>query len=241
MIQKIANATFFVLMIVLNYLANALPLNGVTTGELSDAYPNLFVPAGLTFSIWGVIYLLLFVLVVFQFSNKYKDFVELIGWGFAFTCIFNGLWILAWHYQWLIVSFVIMLALLATLTFINIRLKSLSFNLLKAGFGVYLGWICIATIANLTALLVQYSWSGWGLSEQFWTIGMIAIGALVVMVAQARLANPFIGVAVTWAFLGIAIRRQADFKAIYYAAIMAMVIVALYTIYQFVRKRVQTN
>ncbi|HPF93546.1 MAG TPA: hypothetical protein PLV65_06405, partial [Tenuifilaceae bacterium] len=70
MIYKIFNIFAFAVMIVLNYLANALPLNGKTTGELSAEYPNLFVPAGLTFSIWGIIYLMLFIFIVVQFRES---------------------------------------------------------------------------------------------------------------------------------------------------------------------------
>lgn len=238
MIQKIANLNFFVLMVVMNYLANALPINGKTTGELSDAYPNLFVPAGITFSIWGVIYLMLLLFVLLQFRESNKEIVQQLGWLFTIGCMLNSLWIVAWHYQWLPVSLVIMLGLLATLVVINISLKGQPVSITKAAFGIYLGWICIATIANVTALLVNYKWGGWGLSEQVWTIVMIAIGASIVLITQVRLSNPFIGLAVVWAFLGIAIKRQPDFQSIFYMAIAGMVVVGLFTVFQFVRGRV---
>lgn len=238
MIQKIANLSFFVLMVVMNYLANALPINGKTTGELSDAYPNLFVPAGITFSIWGVIYLMLLLFVLLQFRESNKEIVQQLGWLFTIGCMLNSLWIVAWHYQWLPVSLVIMLGLLATLVVINISLKGQPVSITKAAFGIYLGWICIATIANVTALLVNYKWGGWGLSEQVWTIVMIAIGASIVLITQVRLSNPFIGLAVVWAFLGIAIKRQPDFQSIFYMAIAGMVVVGLFTVFQFVRGRV---
>lgn len=238
MILKIANLSFFVIMVVMNYLANALPINGKTTGELSDAYPNLFVPAGITFSIWGVIYLMLLLFVLLQFRESNKEIVQQLGWLFTIGCMLNSLWIVAWHYQWLPVSLVIMLGLLATLVVINISLKGQPVSITKAAFGIYLGWICIATIANVTALLVNYKWGGWGLSEQVWTIVMIAIGASIVLITQVRLSNPFIGLAVVWAFLGIAIKRQPDFQSIFYMAIAGMVVVGLFTVFQFVRGRV---
>lgn len=232
---KIVNLLLFVVMVVMNYLANALPLNGNTTGELSDAYPNLFVPAGVTFSIWGVIYLLLFLFVLLQFRESNKAVVSQIGWLFAISCLLNGLWIVTWHYQWLPVSLIVMLGLLVLLIAININLKAQPLGIAKASFGIYLGWICIATISNITALLVNYQWSGWGLSEQVWTITMIVIGASIVLITQVRLSNPFIGVAVVWAFLGIAIKRQPDFQSIFSMAIVAMAVVAIFTVIQFVR------
>ena len=233
--MKIVNLLLFALMLAMNYLANALPLGGKTTGELSDAYPNLFVPAGITFSIWGVIYLMLLLFVLLQFRESNKEMILQIGWLFAINCILNSLWIVAWHYQWISVSLVIMLGLLVTLVFINVNLKEQPLSITKASFGIYLGWICIATIANVTALLVSYNWGVWGLSDQFWTITMIAIGASLVLVTQVQLANPFVGIAVVWAFLGIAIKRQPDFQSIFYMAIAAMVVVALFTVIQFVR------
>src|SRR5665647_795485 len=107
--MRYINILFFAVMIVMNYLANALPLNGKTTGELSDAFPNLFVPAGLTFSIWGVIYLLLLVFCVTQFTSSNQAVISRIGWVFAVTCFFNALWIVAWHYGRLPLSLILSL------------------------------------------------------------------------------------------------------------------------------------
>src|SRR5512133_3141843 len=173
---KYLNLLLFAGMIVMNYLANALPLNNKTTGELSDMYPNLFVPAGLTFSIWGVIYLLLVGYCIIQFSGSNQIAIGSIGWLFAVTCILNASWIVAWHYQKLPLSLIIMVCLLNYLILINIRLTAVAQGLMKAAFGIYLGWICIATIANVTALLVNYNWNGFGLSDVTWTITMISAG-----------------------------------------------------------------
>ena len=138
------NLFLFAGMVVMNYLANALPLNNKTTGQISDAYSNLFVPAGITFSIWGIIYLLLAIYCAAQFSERLQNVSESIGWLFAISCVLNGLWIVSWHYEKLPVSLLIMLGLLVTLIFINIMIKELPFGITKAAFGIYLGWICIA-------------------------------------------------------------------------------------------------
>jgi TspO/MBR family len=231
------NILFFAVMIVMNYLANALPLNGKTTGALSDSFPNLFVPAGITFSIWGVIYLLLLVFCVAQFTSSGQAVVSRIGWLFAVSCIFNALWIVAWHYERLPLSLIIMLGLLVSLIWINIIVKDIPFGLIKAAFGIYLGWICIATIANVTALLVTYNWSGFGLSEETWTIIMIIAGALIAALTLWRLDNPFIGLSVVWAFAGIMIKRQVDYRTIFIVAAVAIGVVALMLLLAFVKKR----
>ena len=231
------NILFFAVMIVMNYLANALPLNGKNTGAISDGFPNLFVPAGITFSIWGVIYLLLLVFCVTQFTSTNQDVVSRIGWLFAVTCIFNALWIVTWHYGRLPLSVIVMLGLLISLIWINIIVKDLPSGLIKAAFGIYLGWICIATIANVTALLVTYNWSGFGLSEETWTIIMIIIGALITSLALWRLDNPFIGLSVVWAFAGIMIKRQVDYRTIFIVAAVAIGVVALMLLLAFFKKR----
>jgi tryptophan-rich sensory protein len=234
--MKYINLVLFAGMIVMNYLANALPLNNRTTGELSDSYPNLFVPAGITFSIWGIIYLLIAAYCVVQFTGSDQEMIGKLSWFFALTCILNALWIVCWHYEKLPLSLILMVGLLLSLIYINIVIKDLPFSIIKATFGVYLGWICIATIANVTALLVNYGWGRLGISEELWAILMIAAGVLIVSLTIFRLNNPFIGLSVIWAFIGIAIKRQADYKSILLTAIIAAIIAGVFTGWVFFRK-----
>lgn len=235
---KYINVVLFAGMLVMNYLANALPLNNKTTGELSDSFPNLFVPAGLTFSIWGVIYILLLLYVIFQFKDSNALAVSKISLAFGITCLLNALWIVFWHYGKLPLSLLVMAGLLASLIYINIAIRDLPFGIIKASFGIYLGWICIATIANVTAVLVTSGWNGFNISQEVWTIIMIAVGTLLVALAIYRLNNPFLGLAVVWAFLGIAIKRQDDYKTILITAVIAMVVISGVTIWGFMRKNI---
>jgi hypothetical protein len=233
---KYINLILFSGMIVMNYLANALPLNNKTTGELSDSFPNLFVPAGLTFSIWGVIYLLLAGYCIVQFTGQNQFTITKISWLFAGSCVLNALWIICWHYGKLPLSLIVMLGMLVALIYINIRIKDIPFGIIKASFGIYLGWICIATIANVTALLVHYKWNGFGVSGEAWTIIMIAAGALIAGLTLYRLNNPFIGLSVIWAFTGIIIKRQDDYKSIVMTAAVGLAIIAVLTVLGFFRK-----
>ena len=233
---KFLNLLLFVVMIVTNYLANALPINNRTTGEISDSFPNLFVPAGITFSIWGLIYLLLIIYCIVQFTGSNQTAISNIGWLFGVTCILNALWIVFWHYGKLPVSLLIMLGLLISLIYINILIKDLPIGLIKASFGIYLGWICIATIANVTALLVNYNWAGFSINEETWTIIMISAGAVIASLTLYRLDNPYIGLSVIWAFAGIIIKRHADYSSILITAIIALVVVSLFSGWGFIRK-----
>lgn len=236
--MKYINLFLFALMITMNYLANALPLNNKTTGELSDSLPNLFVPAGITFSIWGGIYLLLLIYCIIQFTSPDQEVISGITIFFGITCLLNASWIVFWHYCRIPASLIVMAGLLVSLIWINIFIRILPYGIIKAVFGIYLGWICIAAIANVTALLVSINWNGSGISGQTWTIIMIAAGALIAIMSIYRFNNPFIGISVVWAFLGIMIKRQDDFRAIFITALIALVVVAVVTVAGFLRRQV---
>ena len=218
------NLIGFLAVIISNALAVILPLNNNTTQALSDKYANLFVPAGLTFSIWGVIYILLGIYTVYQMVIAFKpaaqkrDFIDRIGIWFFISCIFNTGWIFAWHYEVMWLSLVIMLLLLASLLVIYLRLgtgrredvSNVEKGLVHLNFSIYLGWITVATIANVTAFLVKYGWNRFGLDEQFWTVVVIAVGILITLGMIFIRNDIFHSLVVIWAFAGILIKRLAD-------------------------------
>ncbi|MFZ2338581.1 MAG: hypothetical protein WAW07_02525 [Bacteroidales bacterium] len=133
-------------------------------------------------------------------------------------------------------SLLVMAGLLASLISVNIAIRDLPFGIIKASFGIYLGWICIATIANVTAVLVTSGWNGFNISQEAWTIIMIAIGTLLVALTIYRLNNSFLGLAVVWAFPGIAIKRQVDYRTILITAVIAMIIISIVTLWGFLRR-----
>jgi hypothetical protein len=211
-------------MLVVNYLANALPINNKTTGEISAEYENLFVPAGITFSIWGIIYLMLIFFCVLQFKTENKEIVNSIGWFFIISCILNSMWIFAWHFQNLPISLLIMLSLLISLIIINIKLVDAPTGITKAAFGIYLGWICIATIANISAFLTDINWSGFGISGEIWAVIVICVGLIITSIAAFKFQNPFIAISVIWAFAGIAIKQSSGVQSIFISAVAAGII-----------------
>jgi hypothetical protein len=225
---KLTNIIAFVIMVLMNYLANAIPLGGKTTGELSAQYPNLFVPAGVTFSIWGIIYLLLLGFIIIQFRTENRVLVASTGLLFAISCILNSLWIVAWHYENPGLSLLIMIFLLLSLILINHRINPFAMGISKAAFGIYLGWICIATIANATAFLVAINWTGWGLTDEFWATVMVLAGAIITILLLSTYRNPFTGLAVMWALAGIIIARSwPDHIPIIMAAAGSLIVIAI--------------
>jgi hypothetical protein len=162
-----------------------------------------------------------------------------ISWLFGLSCVLNALWIVSWHYEKLPYSLVVMLGLLATLICINIFVRDTNSWIIKASFGIYLGWICIAAIANVTALLVNYGWNGFGISEEVWTVIMIFAGTIIGALSVHILKNPFIGLSVAWALIGIAVKRQDDYRSIFISAIIALILIAAVTSFAFFRKGIK--
>jgi hypothetical protein len=218
---SVLNLLLFAAVVYVNMLAVTLPINGKSTGELSDQYPNLFVPAGFTFSIWGLIYLLLLIFMVYQiwvsFNKKTVQKLSIQSQVlFGLTHVFNMSWILAWHYEMVAVTVLIMIAFLATLIILflnNEKIRNTTFIeklVIETPLNVYLGWISVATIANITALLVTIGWTGNPLTESTWTIIMLIIGTALAAIMLLRRSNFAYALVIIWAFYGIFSKRQTS-------------------------------
>lgn len=252
----VLNVIAFVATVVINGLANALPINGKTTGELSDMYPNLFIPAGLTFSIWGVIYLAMLIFIIYQlviaFSQKQgPSIIEAIGPWYLLSSVANVTWIVAWHYVLPELSLLIMLLLLFSLikTYLNLQsTKPISFKSAKwivyPFFSIYLGWITVATIANFTAVLVDWGWSGGAIGPSSWAIilVMLAIGMGIYFAIFER--NVAYSLVIIWALYGIYLKRSTQAipeKGIMLAAQFGIYACAFSILFLLVRKLVRSN
>jgi hypothetical protein len=202
--------------IVVNGLANALPLNGLTTGEISDRFDVFFVPAAYVFSIWGLIYLGLIAYAVYQALPAQRENPRLnrIAVPFLLGTLGNVAWLFLWHYEIFTLTVLAMGLLLLSLISVYLRLEigrtsvSRAENwFVRVPFSIYLGWVTVATIANVTSLLDYLQWGGWGLSEQTWTAIMLAAGLLITgAVAFTRRDLAYVLV-IVWAFAGIGVKH----------------------------------
>jgi len=232
---QITNIVGFVAVVVVNILANALPINGKTTAELSDSYPNLFVPAGYVFAIWGVIYLLLLAFTVYQASPKRRgaQFLGKIGYLFGISCAANVVWIFLWHYELLFPSLIAMFALLGSLIMIYLRLdigrddppreERLYVHL---PFSVYLGWITVAPIANVVAALVSINWDGFGLGEVTWTMALIVVAVILTLLNIQTRGDIGYTLVIVWALGGIIVKQMAIQGIVTTAGLGIIVLVA---------------
>jgi len=203
--------------LVMNGLANALPLNGQTTGEISDRFQVYFVPAGYVFSIWGLIYVGLILYAIYQVLPAQRDNPRLRATGYLFTlsCLANIVWLVLWHYEFFLLTLVAMGALLLLLIAIYLRLgigqvavSTAERWLVQLTFSIYLGWISVATIANVTSVLDYLNWGGWGLSPEIWTVIMLLAGVGLAFGMAFTRGDVAYGLVIIWAYAGIAVKHS---------------------------------
>jgi hypothetical protein len=218
--------------ITMNILANALPLNGQNTGEISDQFDVYFVPAGYVFSIWGLIYIGLIAYAIYRAlpAQRGNPALERIFWPYLAASAANIAWLFFWHYNLFPLSEVAMLTLLASLIVIYVRLGTGVAEVdpgmrwaVHAPMSLYLGWISVATIANTSDLLYYWNWSGWGISPEVWAVIMLAVAVVLGLLMALRRGDVIFLAVLLWAFAGIAV-KQAGTPLV---AISAWIAVAL--------------
>jgi len=235
-VRPLLNVVATVMVIVVNALANALPINGRTTGEISDGFNVFLVPAGYVFSIWGVIYLGLIAFCVYQaLPGQWESAVlRRIHVPYLLTCLANVVWILLWHYLRFGLTLVAMGLLLVSLVIIYLRLDIGRKRLLGARlwcvhvpFSIYLAWVTVATIANVTTVLYDSGWGGWGVSPVLWAVIMVVVAAVITsLVAVLRRDAAFVLV-VAWALVGIAVKQAGTLAVAIVAGLMALVVLVV--------------
>jgi benzodiazapine receptor len=216
--RQIVVVLALVATIAVNGLANALPLNNLTTGEISDRFQVYFVPAGYVFSIWGLIYLALVAYAIYQALPGQRENPRLQSTGELFTlsCVANVAWLFLWHYEMFPLTLVAMLALLLLLIAIYLRLgigrvqvSTAEKWLVHVPFSIYLGWVTVATIANVTSVLDYAGWNGWGISPQAWAAIMLVVASSITSLMLRTRRDIAYTLVIIWAFVGIAVKHAA--------------------------------
>lgn len=232
----------YLVMVAVNYLANALPLNGRGTGEVSAAYPSLFTPAGITFSVWGVIYLLLGAHVLYQWglfrsapeTSAESVLLDRIGVIFAASSVVNTVWVFAWHYDLILLSAVLIVTILVCLALITSTVRRSNPTgrqrwFVSVPFSVYFGWTTVAVVANVTVLLVSVGWGGFGLPAAVWATIMVLVAMTIGTLTLVRNRDVAYGLVLIWAFAGILLRQVSEdgldgrYPGIIVAALVALV------------------
>lgn len=204
----------FLAVVTMNALANSLPINGQTTGEISNRLPVLFTPAGYVFSIWSVIYILLAIWII-GFWVRYKKDKEIPSIGisiyFTLTAVFNISWLLLWHYEFFAWSIAAMVAYLISLILLYLQYNNNERKFTeRLPVSVNMGWISVATITNISYVLTFYNWGGWGLSNELWTVIMLTVATAIALHVRFHHWDIPFALVFVWAFVGIAVKHGLD-------------------------------
>lgn len=250
-INALVQAVAFLLMLAINAAANILPINEQTTGQISALYDNYFVPAGYTFSIWIVLYLLQAWWILFSLRVAFQKNEDLPSAGltsllmpyFSLACMLNASWILSWHFLQIGISLIIMVLLLIVLTSIYIQLRALTLPpegwiswTIPVVFVSYLSWICVATIANVSAFLIKIKADHLFSNEPLWSVLMMGVALLLCIWLGGQKREPVFAFVLCWAFLGIYHAQYDKSPMVAYVAMGASVISGAIGVYSGVNK-----
>ncbi len=243
--RRLITAVAFVLTVAVNAAAVLLPLNGNSTAEISARFPALVIPANYVFSIWSVIYLALFVFTVSQAlpGRRRDDRLRRIGYLPALTGLLNAAWVMLWHYELFALTVPVMVALLLTLVTIYRRLDIgrrpvalLDRVAIDLPWSLYLGWITVATMANVTQLLVWQGFRGGPLAEEAWAVGVLALGVAIAAQVVLRHRDVAYAAVIAWAYAGIAV-NQSDTPVVVATALAGAATVVLLVLVSRFRSR----
>jgi hypothetical protein len=234
--RRFANLAAFIAVVIINGLAGATSIiGGQNTAQVSNSFPTLITPAGYVFAIWGIIYVFLGVFVVYQTlpSQQGKGFQSKIGWLFILSCIANVVWLFLWQFEFLALTVPIMFLLLASLIFIYVRLGIGKRNApqieklaVYVPFSVYLGWITIASVANVATTLVSLNWDGFGLNAQTWATLIVIVVLIITTLVIATRRDIAFSLVIIWAFVGIGFNHNSN-QAVFFLTEISALIVAI--------------
>ncbi|MBT2642831.1 tryptophan-rich sensory protein [Bacillus sp. ISL-41] len=228
-----------VLVVLVNALANILPINGQTTGEISNRLDVLFTPAGYVFGIWGLIYFLLFIWTIRQFPASRRN---LPGYQkatplYVLSSVLNIAWILLWHYEFFLLTVFVMIGLLVTLIKLYHLIKNEDHSVWDLlPFSVYLGWISVATIANISYYLKHIEWNGFGLSDVAWTLIMLVVATLLAIYFHHKNEDRIYPLVFVWAFIGIGVKNAASHQAVSITSYVLAGIILVWVLFGLFRK-----
>lgn len=254
---SVLNAVAFLIQLCMTYLVQSKLVNDFTVGEVSDKYPSLFTPAGITFAIWGIIYVALAAFCIYHLVMAWRKPLnhpanvdtERIGEWFILTNLAAAFWLLAWVSEDLSFSMILIFVQLVCLAVIHQRLgmydhrrRTGSRWLTQFPVSIYFGWITLATMANASSYLNSTNWDGWGLDPIDWTTILIGVAVFVGILVMATRRNVFFGLVIIWGLYGIILKRMEADSVLYFhilrTAWIGISLLALVAVLRLIKNRV---
>lgn len=225
-----------IVTIAFNGLSQSLPIGGRTSADVSNTYLTYFTPANYAFAIWGVIYALLLAYGIYQAlpAQRANPNARKIAGLFVLSCVLNCLWITLFQYDQILVSLLVIVGFLLSLIGIYVRLgvgqaevSTADRWLLQLPFSVYLGWLCVATIANASVLGVAQNWGDLlGIAAPSWAAIMVVIATLLGLILLFARRDVALVLVFVWAFTAI-IEKQSGTPVVTTTALVAVVVLVV--------------
>ncbi|MHB8135399.1 MAG: TspO/MBR family protein [Anaerolineaceae bacterium] len=244
------NGLFFIVTLAINTLGAIGVINGLSQKQISDMYVTVITPSPATFSIWSVIYTLLLISVIVMIAKKndtyFDNAVDQITNLFRISCVLNIAWIVSFSYVLVELSLIFILGFVITLALICQKLLKIQDKkrwLLPLTFGLYTGWLVIATVVNTAAALVKMKWNGFGLANDVWGIIMLIIAVFLVIFVLSKNHNAAFPLPVAWAYFGIYQFLKApegfkgEFGLLQTVALVGAVVLVVVAVIQLYRNR----
>lgn len=237
----------FMMMLIINIVADIALLNGVSTKEISNIYTNLYVPSNYTFVIWGLIFIYLGIYAFYQlkdFDDDLEDLIREINLWFILGNIINSVWVFAWHYEMMTLSFILITLLMLTLVGISFKIQKIPSRtkeryMITFPFSFYFGWIAVATIANLASLLTYYGYK----VEPIITIFLIVVGIIAGVYVTYKKRIIGFGLMLIWGYIGILFRHVSPsgynnkYPEIIVATLVSIAVMVVLEIYMMIKHR----
>ena len=231
-----SNLIMLLLVFLFNFLTGTGRINDLSQADISAMFPTKITPAGFAFSIWGVIYTLVLISVLWMlFKHKEKDMSKIIhavGWWFNISALANILWTITFSYLMIPLSTLLIALLLVSLVMILLNLSKLNLKLsalFTLTFGMYAGWVMIATVVNIAASLVQIKWGGFGISEVMWANIILIVALAIVFFVTYRTTNVIVPLPVAWAYFAI---YKAEDSMVAVVGVAVLLLIAIYQLYR---------
>lgn len=201
----------YVLMLTINIFADITLLNGVSANDVSSTYMNLYVPSNYTFTIWGVIYIFLGLYVFYSMGNLKEETEEklvVINKWFIISNVINVCWVIVWHYEMMLLSFLLMILLMTTLVGVSYQIQNIKRYtkdrfFISFPFALYFGWVAVTVLVNFMALLTSFGFK----LEPIVTILVIALGMIVGIYMTYKKRIMGFGLMLIWGYVGILYRH----------------------------------
>ncbi len=242
----VTNAVVTVGVVGWNGWAGARGLAGNTVGSLSDAYHTRFTPAGYAFSIWGLIFTGLLVHTGYQLWLAFRrddgatgelaahraSFFARLGPWLILTNLANALWLVLWLTEQTLASAVVLAAMFGFLTVAMVRLDMETWDapfeiiaLVWWPIVIYAGWVTVAVLANVSALLAKHGWVS--SDSELWALAMIGVATVYnVGLVVRRNLREHAAVAI-WALVAIAVAQWGRSATVQWAAVTGAAVLSL--------------